>query len=115
MYIAQFTPEAVEDIRKLPKNVRNALQKKFRDTILKDPAGCSDALTEPLESFRSFHFGKYRVVYRIYADWNAIAVVGIGKKSGRHQSDVYKKLAVLAGTGKLADTILKTLRLFSAP
>ena len=115
MYIAQFTPEAVEDIRKLPKNVRNALKKAFEETLLKDPVGCSAELTEPLAGFRSFHFRNYRVIYRVYEDLSAIAIVGIGEKSSNPHSDVYKKLENLATTGKLADTVLKTLRLFSAP
>ena len=115
MYTAKFTPEAVEDVRNLPKHVRNVLKKEFEKTILKDPVGCSDALTEPLAGFRSFHFRDYRVVYRIYQDLNAIAVVGVGGKSSYRHSDVYKKLEKLASTGKLADTVLKNLRLFSAP
>lgn len=115
MYIAQFTPKAIEDIKRLPKNTRTSLKKEFEKTILRDPAGCSDDLTEPLAGFRSFHFRDYRVVYRIYEDLNAIAVVGVGKKTGDPNSDVYKRLESLATSGKLADTVLRTLRLFSSP
>ncbi len=115
MYIAQFIPEAVEDVKNLSKNLRNALKKEFEKTILKDPVGCSDALSEPLAGFRSFHFRDYRVVYRVYEDMNVIAVVGVGEKSAYRHSDVYKKLEKLASTGKLADTVLKNLRLFSTP
>ena len=115
MYIAKFTRKAVEDIKGLPKNTRRALKKEFEEIILKDPAGCSDELTEPLAGFRSFHFRDYRIVYRIYEDLNAIAVVGVGKKTNDSGSDVYKRLEKLANSGKLADTVLRTLRLFSSP
>ena len=115
MYVAKFTPQAVADIRRLPKNTRTSLKKEFEKTILKDPSGCSEGLTEPLADFRSFHFREYRIVYRIYEDRNAIAVVGVGKKTNDQSSDVYKRLESLASSGKLADTVLRTLRLLSSP
>ena len=115
MYIAKFTPQAVADIRGLPKNTQASLKKEFVKTILQDPLRCSESLTEPLTGFRSFHFRDYRIVYRIYKDRKAIAVVGIGKKTKDSSSDVYKRLESLANSGKLADTVLRTLRLLSSP
>ena len=115
MYVAKFTPQAVADIRRLPKNTRTSLKKEFEKTILKDPSGCSEGLTEPLADFRSFHFREYRIVYRIYEDRNAIAVVGVGKKTPDPSSDVYKRLENLASSGKLADAVLRTLRHLSSP
>lgn len=114
MYDAKFIPEAVDDVKKLPKNIRSALKRAFEKTILRDPLGCSVQLNEPLAGFRSFHFGNYRVVYRVFEDLRAIAVVGVGEKDAHHHSDVYKRLESLANAGKLADTVLKTLRLFPA-
>jgi len=115
LYIAKFSPEAVAQIKLLPRNTRKALQKEFGRVILKDPAGCSEELTEPLAGFRSFHFREYRIVYRIYEDLNAIAVVSVGKKTNDPSSDVYKRLESLASSGKLADAVLRTLRLLSSP
>ena len=115
MYVAKFTPQAVADIRRLPKNTRTFLKREFGKTILQDPSGCSEGLTEPLAGFRSFHFREYRIVYRLYEDLNAIAVVGVGKKTSDPNSDVYKRLESLASSGKLADTVLRTLRLLSSP
>ena len=115
MYVAKFTPQAVADIRSLSKNTRTSLKKEFEKTILKDPAGCSEDLTEPLAGFRSFHFREYRIVYRIYEDLNTIAVVGVGKKTNDLGSDVYKRLESLVSSGKMADTVLRTLRLLSSP
>ncbi len=113
MYIAQFIPEAVQNIRDLPKNTKNALKKEFRKRLLNDPINCSEPLAEPLIGFRSFHFGNYRVVYRVYEDRKAIAVVGVGKKTTDPGSDIYKRLERLANSGQLADNVLRTLRLFS--
>jgi len=115
VYAARFTSEALDNVRDLPKNTRNALKKEFQKKILKEPAGCAEELTGQPAGFRSFHFREYRVVYRVYEDLRAIAVVGIGRKHKDASSDIYRRLEDLAHSGKLADSILRTLRLFSSP
>jgi mRNA-degrading endonuclease RelE of RelBE toxin-antitoxin system len=113
LYDLRFTADAVSDIKRLPKNIRNSLRGKLEKTVQKDPSRCSQPLAEPLAGFRSFHFGNYRVVLRVYEDLKAIAVVGVGAKAGDHHAEIYKRLENLANTGKLADFVLKTSRLFS--
>jgi mRNA-degrading endonuclease RelE of RelBE toxin-antitoxin system len=113
LYVAKFTPDAVEEVRALPKNIRNALKREFKKTLLVEPVGCSVTLQEPLAGFRSFHFGGYRVVFRVYEDLKLIAVVGVGRKSSLPHSDIYRRLEKLAETGKLADSVLTTIRRLS--
>lgn len=115
MYVLKFTSDALGNINALPKNVRNALKRELRDKVQTDPVRCSLELSEPLKGYRSFHFGKYRVVFRVYEDLAAIAVVGVGEKIPSSQSDIYKRLERLAKRGKLADTLLSTLKMFSNP
>ena len=110
MYSSKFTHEAVENIKRLPKNVKNALKKEFEKKIQVDPIGCSEPLTGLLEGFRSFHFESYRVVYKVIEDIRVVAVVAIGKKDKSHQTDLYKRLEALAKTGKLAKAVLETYR-----
>ena len=110
MYVAKFTSDAIADIKLLPKNVRNALRKELEKVVLKNPLGCSEALTGPLLHFRSFHFRDYGVVYRVFQDLKAVAFVGVGKKNSEHYAEIYKKLESLVGAGKLADTLLQNLR-----
>jgi mRNA-degrading endonuclease RelE of RelBE toxin-antitoxin system len=110
VYRSQFTADALQDIRGLPKNVRNALKKELQKKIHIDPIGCSEPLTGQLERFRSFHHGDYRVVYRVFTDLRVVAVVGIGKKDEDHQAEIYKNLEALASKGKLAEAVLRTLR-----
>ena len=112
MYVAKFTPHAAEDIKALPRNIKNALRKQFEKKIQKNPIGCSEAHTEPLAEFRSFHFGNYRVIYKVYEDIKTVAVVGVGEKKADHHAEIYKKLENLANSGKLADSVLKTMRFF---
>ena len=115
MYISKFTSDALEDIKSLPKNVKNALKKQFEEVIHRNP-DCSDPLEGQLAGFRSFHFEEYRVVYKVFEDLRGIAVVGVGKKDkDSRYSALYQKLEALATSGKLADTVLQTMRLFSYP
>jgi mRNA-degrading endonuclease RelE of RelBE toxin-antitoxin system len=113
LYASQFTPNAFEDVKRLPKNARNSLKKQFLSKIHRDPIGCSEPLTGLLSEFRSFHFLDYRVVYRVFEDLKAIAVVGIGKKDAAHQAEIYRKLENLAKTGRLAGSLLDTIRLLA--
>ena len=110
MHCSKFTDEAVENIKRLPKNVKNALKKEFEKKIHVDPIGCSEPLTGLLEGFRSFHFEDYRVVYKVIEDVRTVAVVAIGKKNKGHQTDLYKRLEALAKTGRLAKAVLETYR-----
>jgi len=110
VYRSQFTDEALKDLRRLPKNVRNRLEQEFVRKIHRDPMGCSEPLTGLLEEFRSFHFGEYRVIYRVFEEMNAVTVVGIGKKDQGHRAEIYEQLESLAKTGKLAAALLEVYR-----
>ena len=110
LYRSKFTDEALDDLRGLPKSARNALKREFKQKIHADPVGCSEPLTGPLESFRSFHFRNYRVIYPIFEDIKIVAVVGIDKKDHGHHAEIYAQLERLAESGKLAARVLDTYR-----
>lgn len=110
MFVPKFTPEAMKEIKRLPKNVRNSLRKKIEKVVLKDPIGCSEALSGLLAQFRSFHLGDYRLVYRVFEEYKTVAFVGVGKKNPQHYADIYDRLESLIGAGKLAETFLNGLR-----
>lgn len=113
MYCSKFTDDALADIKKLPKNIRNALKKEFEKKIHVNPLGCSEPLAGILEHYRSFHYGDYRVVYRVFEDLRAVSVVGLGKKDKSHRTDLYRRLEDLAKKGRLAEAVLKTYRAIS--
>jgi mRNA-degrading endonuclease RelE of RelBE toxin-antitoxin system len=108
LYTSKFTDEALENLRGLPKNVKNALKKEFKKKIHVNPVECSEPLTGVLEKYRSFHYGEYRVVYRVFEETKTVAIVGIGKKDKSHQTNLYKRLERLAKAGRLAETVLAT-------
>jgi mRNA-degrading endonuclease RelE of RelBE toxin-antitoxin system len=113
LYRSFFTDDALENIKKLPKATRNSLKKEFQKKIHVNPIECSDPLSKPLENFRSFHYGDYRVVYQVFEELKAVSVVAVGKKDRHHQSEIYKQLEALAERGKLASAVLETLRSLS--
>jgi addiction module RelE/StbE family toxin len=110
LYRSVFTDDALNDVKRLPKNVRNALKKDFEKKIHVDPNNCSEQLSGILGHYRSFHYGDYRVVYRVFEDMRIVSVVGLGKKDKDHQTDLYKRLEDLANRGRLADAVLETYR-----
>jgi mRNA-degrading endonuclease RelE of RelBE toxin-antitoxin system len=112
-YRIEFTNAGLKDAKALPKNVKNSLAKELKSKLATSPVGCSEQLREPLAGWRSFHYGKYRVIFRLYEDMKIIAIAAIGRHSSRATEDVYRKLEVLVRSGQLADGILATLLSFS--
>jgi mRNA interferase RelE/StbE len=110
LYRCVFTDDALKDVKKLPKNVRNALKKEFEKKIHVNPFSCSEELSGILGHYRSFHYGDYRVVYRVFQDIRVVSVVGLGKKNKDHRTDLYEHLEDLAKRGRLAEAVLETYR-----
>lgn len=114
VYCSKFTSDALDDVKSLPKAVRNALKGEFEAKLHVDPIACSEPLSADLRQFRSFHCGKYRVVFQVFEDIKAIAVVGVGEKDAHHHAEIYEHLESLARSGKLAAKVLETYRSLAA-
>lgn len=112
MYDVKFTDDGLADVKALPKHIKNSLKKAITANLACDPRRHSKELGEPLKGWRSFLFGKYRVVFRIYDDLKTIAIAGVGERRPQSQSDVYRKLEALAAEGRLAQKVLNALRGF---
>jgi mRNA-degrading endonuclease RelE of RelBE toxin-antitoxin system len=109
----QFTADGLKDAKHLPKGVRNSLAKALKNKLAVNPLRCSEELREPLAGWRSFHYGKYRVIFKLYEEMKLIAIAGIGEHSSQPTRDIYRKLELLAKRGRLAEDILAALRGFS--
>jgi len=109
VYTVGFTKEAVEDLKALPKNVKNFLRKEIAQKLAKDVYGCSETLRRPLHKFRSFHCQAYRVVIRVADEHRVILVVGVGKRLPQSSADIYRRLEALVSKGELGDEILGAL------
>jgi mRNA-degrading endonuclease RelE of RelBE toxin-antitoxin system len=113
LYTSEFTEEGLAGVKKLPKNVRNAMRDEFKNKIHVDPVGRSESLEGLLADYRSFHYRDYRVIYGVFEDIKAVSVVGVGKKDRGHHSEIYRQLEALAASGKLAQAVLDTYRSLS--
>jgi mRNA-degrading endonuclease RelE of RelBE toxin-antitoxin system len=114
VYVLKFTGDAVVDIKTvIPRHLKGPLKKELQDKVAVDPKGCSHELQRDLMGYRSFTWQEYRVVYRIFEDLKAIAVVGVGLRSAQSRENIYRRLEVLAQTGELAQGVLFSLRGFT--
>ena len=112
VYVIKFTENGLEDVKALPKNVRNSMKKQLPLRLSQDPLRHSLPLNPPLEKFRSCHVGEYRVLFHVAEDIHAIAIAGVGKHSANPDLDVYRKLEKLVRQGTLAERLLAALRGF---
>ena len=113
MYVLKFTGEGLADINTIPKHLKGPLKRALLQKVAVDPTGCSHELQEELNGYRSFTWREYRVVYRVFDDLNALAVVGLGLRSAQSKENIYRRLETLARTGKLAQGLLFSLRGFT--
>ena len=114
MYVLKFTSGAVADVKAvIPKHLKGPLRSELIEKVAPDPVGCSHGLHGELESYRSFTWRQYRVIYKIFDDLLAVAIVGVGLRSPQSAENVYRKLEVLARTGELAQGVLFSLRGFT--
>ena len=113
-HVLKFTSDAVADIRAIPQHLRNVLKKEMAETVAVDPVECSKELHRELAGFRSFTWQEYRIVFRVFQDIRAIAVVGVGIRNSKSSENIYRKLEALARTGELAQGVLFSMRGFSA-
>jgi mRNA-degrading endonuclease RelE of RelBE toxin-antitoxin system len=114
LYVLKFTSAAVSDIKSLiPKHLKGPLKKALSEKVATDPFGCSKELHRELSGYRSFTWQEYRVVYKVFAELLAIAVVGVGLRSPQSAENIYRKLEVLAQSGELAQGVLFSIRGFT--
>ena len=84
-YTVIYHHDILHDLSRIPKNIRNTLQRAIETRLLIDPIGYGLPLRKNLHGHRKLRVGDYRIIYRI--DGKMIIVVKIG-----HRKDVYLKL-----------------------
>jgi len=82
-----FTGDGMADVKALPKNTRNSLKKLLIQRLASDP-----------------------LVFKVYEELGAIAIVGVGERQPQSASNIHRRLERLAAQGKLAESVLATLR-----
>jgi mRNA-degrading endonuclease RelE of RelBE toxin-antitoxin system len=114
VYVLKFTASAVADIKTIiPKHLKGPLREDLLKKVAANPVGCSRELRNDLAGYRSFTWQDYRVVYKVFDDLRAVAIVGIGPRSPQSSENIYRKLEMLAKTGELAQGVLFSVRGFT--
>lgn len=117
----RFTTDAAADIQALDGSVRKQLRKVLekkplgftRDAngaLAVGPEGYGLPLRGVLANYWKHEFGNHRIVYRIYLERRVVAVCAVGVRKQGDAEDIYRKLAAVAETGRLAEQIAAVLR-----
>jgi len=85
MYQYFFTPQALRQIRKLPKDIQVRIIKKLDFFCQKNPLNYADFLTDRRLGGYRFRIGDYRVVFDQEGE-DSILILAVG-----HRREIYKK------------------------
>jgi hypothetical protein len=75
-----------------------------------DPEGYGLPLRGPLANYWKHKFGNHRVIYRIYSENNTLVVCAVGVRKQGDAEDIYRQLAAVANTGRLAEQLASVLK-----
>jgi mRNA interferase RelE/StbE len=106
----RFTTDAAADIQALDGSVRKQLRKVLEKKLAVNPEGYGLPLRGALANYWKHEFGNHRIVYRIYLERRVVAVCAVGVRKQGDAEDIYRKLAAVAETGRLAEQIAAVLR-----
>ena len=90
--------------------MRNQLRKVLEKKLAINPEGCGLPLRGSLAGYWKHQFGNHRVIYRIYPEYNVVAVCAVGVRKRGDAEDIYRQLEAVAHTGRLADQLRSVLK-----
>ena len=106
----RFTTDAAADIQALDGSVRKQLRKVLEKKLAVNPEGYGLPLRGALANHWKHEFGNHRIVYRIYLERRVVAVCAVGVRKQGDAEDIYRKLAAVAESGRLAEQIAAVVR-----
>jgi mRNA-degrading endonuclease RelE of RelBE toxin-antitoxin system len=106
----RYTADAAKDIQGLDGSVRKQLRKVLGKKLAVDSEGYGLPLRGLLANYWKHEFGNHRIVYQIYSEQRVVAVCAVGVRKQGDAEDIYRKLAAVAETGRLAEQIAAVIR-----
>lgn len=85
MYSVQYLDSVKEDLRGLPKSVKEKLKKAIEKRLMLNPIEFGKPLQYSLKGLRRLRVEDYRIIYQIDLDSKTILIVKIG-----HRKEVYE-------------------------
>jgi mRNA-degrading endonuclease RelE of RelBE toxin-antitoxin system len=109
-YTILFTSDAKNDVGSLDGSIKRRLKGVLANKLAAEPEAYGTPLRGALAGFWKHEFASHRVIYRIYPDQSAIVVCAVGKRQGKHVTDVYKQLEPMVKAGKVAEQIIAAMK-----
>lgn len=73
----EYSPESLEDIQSLPKDVQALVKKAITERLEKDPLSYGKPLRYSLKGLRSLRVSSYRIIYEVLSVRKAVYVVKV--------------------------------------
>lgn len=86
MYTIQYIDSVKEDLRELPKSIKEKLRKAIEKKLMLNPIEFGKPLQYSLKGLRRLRVEDYRIIYQIDLDSRTVLVVKIG-----HRKEVYQE------------------------
>lgn len=105
----RYTPDAASAIKGLDGSVRKQLRNVLEKKLAVDPEGYGLPLRGSLASYWKHEFASHRVIYRIYPEYEVVAVCAVGPRKRGDAEDIYNQLNAVIKTGRLAEQVASVL------
>ena len=86
MYSVQYLDSVKEDVRGLPKSIKEKLRKAIEKKLMLNPIEFGKPLQYSLKGLRRLRVEDYRIIYQIEIDTKTVLIVKIG-----HRKEVYEE------------------------
>lgn len=86
MYSVQYLDSVKEDVRGLPKSIKEKLRKAIEKKLMLNPIEFGKPLQYSLKGLRRLRVENYRVIYQIDLNSKTVLIVKIG-----HRKEVYEE------------------------
>ena len=86
MYSVQYLDSVKEDVRGLPKSIKEKLRKAIEKKLMLNPIEFGKPLHYSLKGLRRLRVEDYRIIYQIEIDTKTVLIVKIG-----HRKEVYEE------------------------
>ncbi|MBF0120115.1 MAG: type II toxin-antitoxin system RelE/ParE family toxin [Desulfobacterales bacterium] len=84
-YNVKWHEEALQDLKKLPKQMAKNIIDKVESYLIKNPVSLGKALKGLFSGLYRYRYSDYRIIYSIDETYSEIMILSIG-----HRKDVYK-------------------------
>ena len=108
-YTIAFTTDAKQDVASIDASIKKRLKKVLQRKLAVDPSGYGSPLGGELTGYWKHEFAAHRIIYRLYGDRKLVVVCAVGKRQGKHVSDVYEQLLPMVKAGRVVEQVLAIL------